>query len=79
MALGAVVTLAVNYSSAGSGPDITKLSLTGIYLGQAIVAILAVLTITGEYASGMMRITLTATPRRPAVLAAKATSSPRLS
>jgi ABC-2 type transport system permease protein len=72
VALGAVVTLAVSYTSTGSGQDITKLSLTGIYIGQAIVAILAVLTITGEYSSGMISVTLTATPRRPTVLAAKA-------
>ena len=72
VALSAVVALAVTYSSTGSGQDITKLSLAGVYIGQAIVAILAVLTITGEYSSGMIRVTLTATPHRPTVLAAKA-------
>jgi ABC-2 type transport system permease protein len=72
VALSAVVTLAVTYSSTGFGQDITKLSLAGVYIGQAIVAILAVLAITGEYSSGMIRVTLTATPRRPIVLAAKA-------
>jgi ABC-type transport system involved in multi-copper enzyme maturation permease subunit len=51
--LGALVALAVSYSSTGSGQDITKLSLTGVYLGQVIVAILAVLSISGEYSSGM--------------------------
>ncbi|HEY2671300.1 MAG TPA: ABC transporter permease, partial [Rugosimonospora sp.] len=53
--------------------DPTKTSLTGIILGQAIVAILAVLAIGGEYSTGMIRTSLTATPRRRAVLAAKAT------
>ncbi|WP_406429359.1 hypothetical protein [Streptomyces sp. NBC_01589] len=48
------------------------LSLTGIHLGQTVVAILAVLMISGEYSTGMMRTTLTATPRRSTVLAAKA-------
>jgi ABC-2 type transport system permease protein len=52
--------------------DTTKLSLTGIEFGQAIVAILAVLAISSEYSTGMIRTTLTAMPRRSAVLAAKA-------
>ncbi len=51
---------------------LTRLSLTGIYIGQAIVAIVAVQTMTGEYSTGMILLTLTATPRRPTVLAAKA-------
>jgi ABC-2 type transport system permease protein len=52
--------------------DPTKLSLTGIQCGQAVVAILAVLMVSNEYSSGMMRVTLAAMPRRHAVLAAKA-------
>jgi ABC-2 type transport system permease protein len=52
--------------------DVTKLSLTGVEFGQAVVAILGVLTISTEYSTGMIRTTLTAMPRRPAVLAAKA-------
>jgi ABC-2 type transport system permease protein len=70
--MGAVATLATSYDSTGSGQDITKLSLDGILLGQAIVAILAVLTISDEYSTGMIHVTLTAMPRRPQVLAAKA-------
>jgi ABC-2 type transport system permease protein len=72
VALSAVVALAVTYTSTGSGEDITKLSLAGIYVGQAIVAVFAVQSISGEYSTGMIRITLTAIPRRPTVLAAKA-------
>jgi len=53
--------------------DTTKLSLTGVQLGQAVVAILAVLMISNEYNSGMIRTTLAAMPNRLAVLAAKAT------
>jgi ABC-2 type transport system permease protein len=49
-----------------------KLSLTGIQFGQALVAILAVLMISNEYSSGMIRTTLAAMPNRPAMLAAKA-------
>ncbi len=72
VALSAVVALAVTYTSTGSGEDITKLSLAGIYVGQAIVAVFAVQSISGEYSTGMIRITLTAIPRRPTVLASKA-------
>ena len=72
VALSTVVTLAINYTSGGPSQDITKLSLAGIYIGQAIVAILAVLSISGEYSTGMIRITLTAIPRRASMLAAKA-------
>ena len=52
--------------------DPAKVSLTGVDLGQAIVAIVAVTVISGEYSTGMIRLTLAATPRRWLVLAAKA-------
>jgi len=52
--------------------DTTKLSLTGVQFGQAVVAILAVLMISNEYSTGMIRVTLAAMPGRHAVLAAKA-------
>jgi ABC-2 type transport system permease protein len=52
--------------------DTPKLSLTGILFGQALVAVLAALMITSEYGSGMIRITLTAVPRRVTALTAKA-------
>jgi ABC-2 type transport system permease protein len=57
---------------ASCGADTTKVSLTGILLGQAAIAVLAVLVMTGEYSSGMIRTTLTAVPRRTTALAAKA-------
>jgi ABC-2 type transport system permease protein len=72
VAVGAVTSSAVSYN-AGPDQDPVKLGLTGVYLGQAVVACLAVLMISGEYASGMIRTTLTAIPRRLTVLAAKAT------
>jgi ABC-2 type transport system permease protein len=59
-------------SSAACHPDITKLSFSGTELGQAVVAIVGVLAITGEYSTGMIRTTLTATPCRTVMLAAKA-------
>ncbi|WP_432843487.1 ABC transporter permease [Dactylosporangium sp. CA-092794] len=52
--------------------DLTKLSLTGVQLGQAVVAVLAVLAIGDEYATGTIRVSLAAVPRRTALLAAKA-------
>ena len=70
--LSAVFALAVSSSSTVSGQDITKLSLTGVYLGQMIVAILAVLSISDEYSTGMINVTLTAVPRRATMLTAKA-------
>jgi ABC-2 type transport system permease protein len=66
------VVAAVNYSSSGSIDDTTKLSLMGIDLGQAVVAVLAVMAITSEYGTGMIRVTLAAVPSRHTVLAAKA-------
>jgi ABC-2 type transport system permease protein len=56
----------------GCAIDPTKVSLTGIQLGQAVVAVMAVLVISGEYSTGMIRTTFTAMPRRWMVLAAKA-------
>jgi len=78
----AVVALTVAVSSAaaaaarcpatGCGQDPTKVSLTGIYLGQVAVAMVAVLAMSSEYSSGMIRTTLAAMPHRITVLAAKA-------
>ena len=73
VAVSAAATAAVRCPSGIACPvDTTKLSLSGVQLGQAVVAILAVLAISGEYSTGMIRITLTAMPSRSAVLAAKA-------
>ena len=72
VALSAGATSVVTCASAGCGGDLTKLSLIGVMLGQALAAILAVLVISGEYSSGMIRTTLTAMPHRATVFAAKA-------
>jgi ABC-2 type transport system permease protein len=56
----------------GANQDPTKLSLIGVDLGQAVVAVLTVMAITDEYATGMIRVTLAATPRRAIMLGAKA-------
>jgi ABC-2 type transport system permease protein len=73
IAVSALSTEAVTCPSGLACPvDTAKLSLTGIQAGQAIVAILAVLAISAEYSTGMIRVTLAAMPRRTTVLAAKA-------
>ena len=70
-ALSALATTAATCPSAGCEQDPTRISLTGVQLGQAVVAMLAVLAINDEYATGMIRTTLVAMPRRATVLAAK--------
>ncbi len=56
----------------GFATDATSISLAGMALAQIILGILGVLTVTGEYSSGMIRATLAAVPRRLPVLWAKA-------
>jgi ABC-2 type transport system permease protein len=73
VAVGAA-TEAATRCGAGTGCSIdpTKVSLTGIDVGQAVVAVLAVLVISGEYSTGMIHTTFAAMPRRWMVLAGKA-------
>ena len=81
LAVAAVLTVAVSAAAVAATTcrpgaecpvDTAKLSLTGVQFGQAVVAVLAVLALGGEYSTGMIRTTLTAIPRRSTVLAAKA-------
>jgi ABC-2 type transport system permease protein len=68
-----VIAVTATRCPGGSCPvDTTKLSLTGVQFAQAVVVILAVTVLGNEYSTGMIRVTLAAVPRRPAVLAAKA-------
>jgi ABC-2 type transport system permease protein len=71
-AVGGVTAATVTCQAAGCGGDPARIALSGVDLSQAVVAILAVLAISGEYSSGMIRTTLTAMPRRLSVLSAKA-------
>lgn len=59
---------------ADHGPnfDPTFRSLVGLILGQLIIAVLGALTITSEYATGMIRTSLGVQPRRGTLFAAKA-------
>ena len=72
VALSAAAAGAAKCPAVGCGQDPAKVSLTGVDLGQAVVAVLAVLAVSGEYSTGMIRTTLAAMPRRTTVLAAKA-------
>jgi ABC-2 type transport system permease protein len=70
--VSAAVVAVEKCSSASCAVDTTKVSLTGVQVGQAAAAILAITVIGGEYATGMIRVTLAAVPRRTVMLAAKA-------
>ncbi|WP_225448517.1 ABC transporter permease subunit [Streptacidiphilus sp. P02-A3a] len=73
VALGCGTAKAVKCPDTGCGQDAVKLALTGVTVGQAVIAVLAVLAVSGEYGTGMIRTTLTAVPNRLTVLTAKAT------
>ncbi|MFI6594831.1 ABC transporter permease [Nonomuraea sp. NPDC050536] len=68
----AALTFADPCPRTGCLQDPVKISLSGVTVGQVAVAMLAILVVSGEYTSGMIRTTLTAMPRRSTVLAAKA-------
>ncbi|MEO3853890.1 ABC transporter permease [Acrocarpospora sp. B8E8] len=72
VALGAAAGAATTCASARCNHDVVKLALTGVQLSQVVVAVLAVLAITGEHTTGLIRTTFTAMPRRFTVLGAKA-------
>ncbi|MDW5328416.1 ABC transporter permease [Plantactinospora sp. KLBMP9567] len=51
--------------------DPTALSLMTYIVAQLIIGVLGILVVTSEYATGLMQTSLTATPRRHRLLAAK--------
>jgi len=53
--------------------DTVRLALSGVYLGQIAVILLATLAVTNEYATRMVQTTLAASPKRLAVYTARAT------
>jgi ABC-2 type transport system permease protein len=78
MVIGAVVvTVLVTTHSAGrnnrdfEGFDPTNNSLSGIALASLIVGVIGALAVTGEYVTGTIRSSLSATPRRSLLLGAK--------
>jgi ABC-2 type transport system permease protein len=52
--------------------DPTHDCFIGLVLGQLLLGVVGVLTITSEFSSGMIRATFAAVPRRPLVLAPSA-------
>jgi ABC-2 type transport system permease protein len=72
VAVGAAAAGAATCGSAACGIDPARVSFTGVYLGQAVIAVLGVLIIGNEYSTGMIRLSLVAMPRRLRLLAAKA-------
>jgi ABC-2 type transport system permease protein len=75
-----VATVAISAAAGASthqtgfvhGGDAVRLSLVGVYLGQIVIASLAVTTLSEEYATGVIKVTLAAMPRRLTLLTAKA-------
>jgi ABC-2 type transport system permease protein len=72
--IGALSCLGAVSRGADHGPNFDPAfrSLVGLFLGQLIIAVLGALTITSEYATGMIRTSLTVQPRRGTLFAAKA-------
>lgn len=77
VALGIVITASVAArwpsmtAAERAGFDPTFKSLSGLFVAQLAVGVLGILVITSEYASGTIRSTFAAVPRRREVLAAK--------
>ncbi len=71
VAVSAAIAATTHISSA-ERQDPTSLSLTGIDLGQAVMAVLAILVIAEEYGTGMIRVSMAAMSRRLVLLVAKA-------
>ncbi|OLF15908.1 ABC transporter permease [Actinophytocola xanthii] len=63
---------AVRNGAEEGGYEPTTASLQSFVLLQVVIAVLGVLVATSEYATGMIRTSLTAVPRRGRLLAAKA-------
>ncbi|MFF1511605.1 ABC transporter permease [Streptomyces sp. NPDC058326] len=74
LVLGVGILMGATYTSDGGDSDVDTVVLTlyGSQLGGIALAVLGILVTAGEYATGMIRATLTAVPRRLPVLGAKA-------
>ncbi|MBM7171385.1 ABC transporter permease [Streptomyces sp. G44] len=66
------ITMGATYDGDDSEVDTVVFTLLGTQLAQICVAVLGILVTAGEYATGMIRASLTAVPRRLPVLWAKA-------
>ncbi len=77
LGFGALISLAIgnHYSSDRVDRitfDPTTASFRGLFFSQLALGVLGVLIVTSEYATGMIRTSLTAVPRRSRLLATKA-------
>ncbi|MFF6774475.1 ABC transporter permease [Streptomyces sp. NPDC012637] len=74
LVLGVGILMGATYTSGGGDSDVDTVVLTlfGSQLGGIALAVLGILLTAGEYATGLVRATLTAVPRRLPVLWAKA-------
>jgi ABC-2 type transport system permease protein len=73
VAVAAVVARSAHCQSAGCGIDPAAVTFAGIYPAQAVAAVAGVLAIGNEYSTGMIKLSLTAMPRRLIWFLAKAT------
>ncbi len=73
VAVAAAEASVARCQSATCGIDPATVSFTGIDPSQAVVAVAGVLAIGNEYSTGMIKLSLTAMPRRLAWFFAKAT------
>ncbi len=71
VAVSTLTIAAASCHAAACGQDPGRITLTGTDIGQAVVVVLAVLAIGDEYGTGIIRLSLTAVPRRLSLLAAK--------
>ncbi len=71
---GTLASYGISHGPGSVGPqfDPTRQSLSGLYFSQLIIGVLGVLVISSEYATGMIRTTLSTMPRRGTFVAAKA-------
>ncbi|WP_234286143.1 ABC transporter permease, partial [Streptomyces venezuelae] len=74
LVLGVGLLMGATYTSGGGDSDVDTVILTlyGTQLGAIALAVLGILVTAGEYATGLIRSTLTAVPGRLPVLWAKA-------
>jgi ABC-type transport system involved in multi-copper enzyme maturation permease subunit len=74
---GALISWGAGHSFASDSPgdkatfDPTAVSLAGMFLGQLALGVMAIILMTSEYSTGSIRTTMSATPQRGYVLAAK--------
>ncbi|GAA1695621.1 ABC transporter permease [Glycomyces endophyticus] len=71
--LGALISASVPDDQAVGGADAAlSFAMAGVSLSSVFVAVLGILTITGEYTTGSIRSTLSAAPKRLGMLWSKA-------